>query len=80
MTTKKVIPIASISSIARILPLDVRRTGVHASRTSRAPQLRANQAAVVRRAEAAAVSAIASGPQHNTIISIGHRIARSLSA
>src|SRR6266852_4089368 len=59
---------------------DVLPTGVHRFRTSRAAQLRGIQALVVRRVEAAAVNAIASGSQHNTIISISHRIARSQSA
>jgi hypothetical protein len=37
--------------------------------------LRAGEAAVGRRAEAAAVSAIASGLQHNTMKAISHRFA-----
>jgi hypothetical protein len=51
------------------------RTGVRyllkmASPAQRPTQLRGIQSVVVRHAEAAAVSAIASGSQHNTIISI----------
>jgi hypothetical protein len=36
------------------------------------------QAVVDRRAEAAAVNAVASGSQHSTMSAISHRIARSL--
>src|SRR5882672_9855250 len=46
----------------------------------RAAQLRGIQAVVVRRAEAAAVSAIASGSQHNTIISNRSTTSSSVSA
>jgi hypothetical protein len=46
----------------------------------RGPQLCDVQAVIVRGADVAAVSPMAIGSQHNTIISISHRIARSLSA